>query len=651
MNDFKYLKELSKQYPNISAASAEIINLQAILNLPKGTEHFVSDLHGEYEKFSHILRNGSGAIRGKIDDQFGNILSIKEKKNLASVIYYPEQKMDLMEEELSEEELDSWYRTTLIRLILMAKLAASKYTRSKVRKAMPPVFAYIMEELITEHGMLDKDEYFDQIIETVLKTGQVRELIAALGHLIQRLTIDHLHVIGDIYDRGPGAHRIMYCLMDYHSLDIQWGNHDILWMGAASGHGACIANVVRISARYNNLDTLENGYGINLIPLARFALDCYKDDPCELFTISGDVQEEDVRELDLNKKMHKAIAVIQFKLEGRLIRRRPDFGMEERLLLDKINYEKGTICMRGKEYPLKDTHFPTIDPKDPYRLTKEEEYVMEHLITSFKYCAHLQEHVRFLFSKGSMYLTYNDMVLYHGCVPLNADGSFRQVKINGKKYAGKALCDVLEHHARQGYFEQENSPKKKYGQDIMWYIWSNENSPVYGKDKMATFERYFVEDPDLKKETKDYYYQLIEEEAVLYQILEEFDADGMKGHVVNGHMPVAVKDGESPIKCKGKLFIIDGGFSKAYQKKTGIAGYTLVSNSYGIKLVAHEPFKSRDFVIREETDIHSDTVLSKKVIRRKRVGDTDNGKRIKESIKDLGCLVTAYRKGEISERI
>ena len=409
--------------------------------------------------------------------------------------------------------------------------------------------------------------------------------------------------------------------------------------------------MVRISARYNNLDTLENGYGINLIPLARFALDCYKDDPCELFTISGDVQEEDVRELDLNKKMHKAIAVIQFKLEGRLIRRRPDFGMEERLLLDKINYEKGTICMRGKEYPLKDTHFPTIDPKDPYRLTKEEEYVMEHLITSFKYCAHLQEHVRFLFSKGSMYLTYNDMVLYHGCVPLNADGSFRQVKINGKKYAGKALCDVLEHHARQGYFEQENSPKKKYGQDIMWYIWSNENSPVYGKDKMATFERYFVEDPDLKKETKDYYYQLIEEEAVLYQILEEFDADGMKGHVVNGHMPVAVKDGESPIKCKGKLFIIDGGFSKAYQKKTGIAGYTLVSNSYGIKLVAHEPFKSRDFVIREETDIHSDTVLSKKVIRRKRVGDTDNGKRIKESIKDLGCLVTAYRKGEISERI
>ena len=651
MNDFKYLKELSKQYPNISAASAEIINLQAILNLPKGTEHFVSDLHGEYEKFSHILRNGSGAIRGKIDDQFGNILSIKEKKNLASVIYYPEQKMDLMEEELSEEELDSWYRTTLIRLILMAKLAASKYTRSKVRKAMPPVFAYIMEELITEHGMLDKDEYFDQIIETVLMTGQVRELIAALGHLIQRLTIDHLHVIGDIYDRGPGAHRIMDCLMDYHSLDIQWGNHDILWMGAASGHGACIANVVRISARYNNLDTLENGYGINLIPLARFALDCYKDDPCELFTISGDVQEEDVRELDLNKKMHKAIAVIQFKLEGRLIRRRPDFGMEERLLLDKINYEKGTICMRGKEYPLKDTHFPTIDPKDPYRLTKEEEYVMEHLITSFKYCAHLQEHVRFLFSKGSMYLTYNDMVLYHGCVPLNADGSFRQVKINGKKYAGKALCDVLEHHARQGYFEQENSPKKKYGQDIMWYIWSNENSPVYGKDKMATFERYFVEDPDLKKETKDYYYQLIEEEAVLYQILEEFDADGMKGHVVNGHMPVAVKDGESPIKCKGKLFIIDGGFSKAYQKKTGIAGYTLVSNSYGIKLVAHEPFKSRDFVIREETDIHSDTVLSKKVIRRKRVGDTDNGKRIKESIKDLGCLVTAYRKGEISERI
>ncbi|MDD3746833.1 MAG: fructose-1,6-bisphosphatase [Anaerostipes sp.] len=651
MNQMKYLRELSQRYPSIASASTEIINLQAILNLPKGTEHYVSDLHGEYEKFSHIVRNGSGAIKDKIDDQFGNTLTLSQKKNLAAVIYYPEQKMDLMEEELEGEELEEWYRLTMIRLITIAKLTSTKYTRSKVRKAMEPEFAYIMEELITEHGMIDKEQYFNQIIETIISIKRVRAFIAALGHLIQKLTIDQLHVIGDIYDRGPGAHRIMDCLMTYHNVDIQWGNHDILWMGAAAGNPASIANVVRICARYNNLDTLENGYGINMIPLARFAYDTYRKDPCVLFTMSGEIQEEDIREEDLNKKMHKAIAIIQFKLEGQLIQRRPDFDMDGRLLLDKINYETGTINIDGTEYTLLDHNFPTIDPENPYELTKEEEYVVEHLVTAFKYCAALQEHVRFLFAKGSMYLTCNNMVMYHGCVPLNRDGSFRSVSVKGKKYSGKALYDVLEHYVRLGYFGSKEDENYKFGQDIMWFIWSNENSPVYGKDKMATFERYFLDEKELKIETKDYYYRLIENEAVLVQILEEFGADGNKGHIVNGHMPVAVKNGESPMRCGGKLFIIDGGFSKAYQEKTGIAGYTLVSNSYGIKLVAHKPFESRDYAIRHETDIHSDTVLEKKVIRRKQVGDTDIGKQIRERIEDLKELLCAYQDGEIAEHV
>ncbi len=650
MTDPHYLRLLAREYPNADAAASEIINLNAILCLPKGTEYFFSDLHGESEAFGYLLNSASGITRDKIEWLFQKSVSLREREELANLVYAPEQV--LSQKDTGDDSYCEWCEITIYRLVQVCKTVASKYTRSKVRKKMPETFAYVIDELLHADTEDTKEQYYGEIIHSITRTGMAEKFIITISRLIRQCSIDMLHIIGDIFDRGPHADLVMDELMGFHDVDIEWGNHDVSWMGAATGNLALVANVVRLGISYNNFDLLEDGYGISLRPLSLFAEQTYANSDVSRFLPRAQPGCEDSQEdLWRTARMHKAIAVIQFKLEGRLIRRRPDFGMEERLLLDKINYEKGTICMRGKEYPLKDTHFPTIDPKDPYRLTKEEEYVMEHLITSFKYCAHLQEHVRFLFSKGSMYLTYNDMVLYHGCVPLNADGSFRQVKINGKKYAGKALCDVLEHHARQGYFEQENSPKKKYGQDIMWYIWSNENSPVYGKDKMATFERYFVEDPDLKKETKDYYYQLIEEEAVLYQILEEFDADGMKGHVVNGHMPVAVKDGESPIKCKGKLFIIDGGFSKAYQKKTGIAGYTLVSNSYGIKLVAHEPFKSRDFVIREETDIHSDTVLSKKVIRRKRVGDTDNGKRIKESIKDLGCLVTAYRKGEISERI
>lgn len=651
MDQMKYLKELAVRYPNVAAASTEIINLQAILHLPKGTEHYVSDVHGEYEKFSHIIRNGSGAIRSRIEDEFGNTLTTKQKKNLASVIYYPEQKMDLMEEELPKNFLLEWQHDTMVRLVHVARSVGNKYTRSKVRKAMSPEFAYVMEELMVEHRRADKKRYVEQILETIITTGRVRQFIAAMAHLIQDLAIDHLHVIGDIYDRGSGPHRIMDCIMKTANVDIQWGNHDILWMGAASGHRACICNVVRICARYNNLDVLENGYGINLIPLARFALECYKDDECELFHASGEVDESNIREEELNKKMHKAIAIMQFKVEGQLIKRRPDFLMDQRLLLDKIDYEKGTITLDGKEYELKDKNFPTIDPNDPYKLTKEEEYVMEHLVTVFKYCAYLQEHIRFLFAKGHLYKVFNGMLLYHGCVPLNEDGTFREVEIEGRKYAGKELYDVLEHLARQGYYEEKDMKSRKYGQDIMWFIWSNENSPVYGKAKMATFERYFLDDADLKKEKKDYYYQWYENEAVINQILEEFGLDTSTGKIVNGHMPVAVKKGESPIKCGGKLFVIDGGFSKAYQKTTGIAGYTLVSNSYGLKLVAHEPFVSRTTAIREETDIHSDTIVINKVTKRKCVMDTDNGKALQEKVADLEQLLWAYQKGLITERI
>ena len=559
--------------------------------------------------------------------------------------------MDLMEEELPKNFLLEWQHDTMVRLVHVARSVGNKYTRSKVRKAMSPEFAYVMEELMVEHRRADKKRYVEQILETIITTGRVRQFIAAMAHLIQDLTIDHLHVIGDIYDRGSGPHRIMDCIMKTANVDIQWGNHDILWMGAASGHRACICNVVRICARYNNLDVLENGYGINLIPLARFALECYKDDECELFHASGEVDESNIREEELNKKMHKAIAIMQFKVEGQLIKRRPDFLMDQRLLLDKIDYEKGTITLDGKEYELKDKNFPTIDPNDPYKLTKEEEYVMEHLVTVFKYCAYLQEHIRFLFAKGHLYKVFNGMLLYHGCVPLNEDGTFREVEIEGRKYAGKELYDVLEHLARQGYYEEKDMKSRKYGQDIMWFIWSNENSPVYGKAKMATFERYFLDDADLKKEKKDYYYQWYENEAVINQILEEFGLDTSTGKIVNGHMPVAVKKGESPIKCGGKLFVIDGGFSKAYQKTTGIAGYTLVSNSYGLKLVAHEPFVSRTTAIREETDIHSDTIVINKVTKRKCVMDTDNGKALQEKVADLEQLLWAYQKGLITERI
>lgn len=645
----KYLKSMSNQYKNIAEASTEIINLSSILNLPKGTEHFMSDIHGEYEQFKHVLKNGSGAIRQKIDDVYGNALSQKDKRSLAALIYYPEEKLEMFTK--SEEYLEDWYKITLHRLICVSAKAACKYTRSKVRKALPKDFAYIIEELIYEKEEInDKEGYYNEIIATIIRIGRANEFISALCKLIQRLVIDHLHIIGDIYDRGTGAHIIMDTLMNYHSVDIQWGNHDIVWMGAASGHLACIANVIRLSARYGNLDTLEEGYGINLIPLAAFALNVYKNDECSIFDIHYDETRYNQRELELDRRMQKAIAIIQFKLEGQLIKNRPEFDMDNRLMLDKIDYERGVIVLSDVEYTLTDTNFPTIDPKNPYALSKEEEIVMDRLRHAFLNCEKLQRHVRFLFTHGSLYLVYNSNLLYHGCVPLNEDGSCRKVKIGSKVYEGKALYDVLEQNIRNGYYFGSQEKENLFGQDIMWFVWSNEDSPVYGKEKMATFERYFIADKALQEEKKDIYYQLIDKEEVANRILLSFGLDPEEGHIINGHMPVQIKKGESPIKCGGKVLIIDGGFSKAYHTTTGIAGYTLVYNSYGLRLVSHEPFTSTEEVIENETDIHSDTVLVERVAKRKKVADTDSGKVIEEKIEELELLLRAYRQGAIRER-
>ena len=483
----KVLRILSQQYKNSAAASTEIINLQSILNLPKGTEHFLTDIHGEYEQFNHVLKNGSGSVRRKIDEEFGNSISNKDKKSLATLIYYPESKLEIVEKE--EDNLEDWYKISLHRLVQITKRVSSKYTRSKVRKALPKDFAYVIEELITEKEEIqDKEAYYNEIIHTIIRIGRAPQFIIALSHLIQRLVIDHLHIVGDIYDRGPGPHIIMDTLCDYHSVDVQWGNHDIVWMGAASGSLACIANVVRLSAHYGNLATLEDGYGINLLPLATFALDTYADTNCDAFTIKFNT-DYNTKDLSLDTKMHKAIAMIQFKLEGQLIQRHPEFGMDDRMLLHRIDYEKKTITIDGREYPMLDTDFPTVNPEKPYELTEEETKVMVRLQQAFMKCEKLQRHVRFLFGKGGLYKIYNGNLLYHGCVPLNEDGSFAKVQVCGKEYSGKALYDVLEYHARRGYYSKDNK-ERAIGQDIMWYIWCGPGSPVYGKEKMTTLTSY-----------------------------------------------------------------------------------------------------------------------------------------------------------------
>lgn len=647
-NQMKFLRILSKQFPTSAAASTEIINLQAILNLPKSTEHFLTDIHGEYEQFNHVLKNGSGAVRKKIDDEFGNTLSERDKKSLATLIYYPKEKLELVLQ--TEDNIEDWYKITLHRLVQITKRVASKYTRSKVRKALPNDFAYIIEELITEKEEIqDKEAYYNEIIHTIIQIGSAPDFIISLSQLVQRLVIDHLHIVGDIYDRGPGPHIIMDTLKRYHSVDIQWGNHDIVWMGAAAGSLACIANVVRMSARYGNLDTLEEGYGINLIPLATFAMEKYHSVDCNSFAIKYNT-DYNTKDLSLDMKMHKAISIMQFKLEGQIIMRRPEFAMDNRMLLDKIDYENRTVTIEGNTYPMNDVDFPTVDPAHPYELTPEEAEVMDRLRQAFERSDKLQSHVRFLFAKGGLYKVYNGNLLYHGCVPMDENGDFVKANIFGKEYCGKELYDVLDNYARKAYYSKQDMSEKRKGQDIIWYIWTGPNSPVFGKDKMTTFERYFVDEKETHVEKKNSYYSLYEREDILNKIIEEFGLDPKKAHIINGHVPVELKKGQTPIKCNGKLLIIDGGFSKAYQGKTGIAGYTLVSNSYGMRLVAHETFESTEAAIKKESDIFSDMITVETYPHRLRVADTDIGIQLRESITQLEYLLKAYRDGLLVEK-
>ena len=643
-----YLEQLAELYPTIGRASTEIINLQSILYLPKGTEHFLSDIHGEFRAFSHVLRNGSGAVRKKIDDVFGHTLSTADKMSLATLIYYPQKKIELVKQQ--EEDMENWYKITLYRLIEVCKTVSSKYTRSKVRKALPEDYAYVIEELITEkQEVLNKEAYYEAIVNTIVELGQTDNFIVALAELIQRLVIDHLHILGDIYDRGPSPDLIMDRLEKYHSFDIQWGNHDMVWMGAATGQLACIAAVIRTSIRYGNLDLIEDGYGINMVPLATFAMDAYKDDPCERFVLKNSTDEErSKKETEMNRKMHKAIAIIRFKLEGQLVQKWPDFGMQNRCLLHKINYEKKTVEIDGQEYPMLDTYFPTINPENPYELTPEETEVMARLRTSFVHCEKLQRHVRLMLKRGSMYKIYNGNLLYHGCVPMNEDGSFAKVNIYGKYYSGKELYDVLESYVRKAFFSLDKEEREK-GQDMMWYIWTAPNSPLYGRSKMATFERYFLEDKKMHHESKNAYYHLFDKPETADKILHEFGLKDGRVHIINGHVPVERMAGESPVKCNGKLILIDGGFSKTYRRKTGIAGYTLTYNSYGLTLSAHEPFDFSDSAVRDELDIVSHQEAVEYADRRILVGDTDYGQRMMSRIEELKELIRAYQSGEIAE--
>ncbi|MDO9511873.1 MAG: fructose-1,6-bisphosphatase [Bacteroidales bacterium] len=646
--EFRYLKLLADRFPNIQSASAEIINAEAILTLPKGTEHFLTDIHGEYETFSHFLRNASGVVRRKIDDVFGNRIRESEKRRLATLIYYPDQKLELLlKEEKYPEEL---YSIALQRLVEVARSASTKYTRSKVRKALPPDFAYIIDELLNESAV-GRKEYFNGIIQTIINIKRAKEFIIALCHFIQRMLIDRLHIIGDIYDRGPAADRVMDALLNYHSVDIQWGNHDIIWMGAAAGSPLLIATVLRISARYDNLDTIEDAYGINLMPLATFALQHYQDDPCTKF-IPRTVFEEEKETFDtrLIKQMHKAISIIQFKLEAQAVLRNPDFNMNDRTILDKINFQEGTIQLYDKKWELNDTHFPTISPDDPFSLSEAEKDMMERLVSSFLNSRRLQKHIEFLYAKGSMFLTYNGNLMYHGCIPLDTDGSFSDMKVGGKTYAGRNLLEQYERIARRAYLNRHTGDKNQIDADWMWYLWCGSNSPLFGKRRMTTFERYFINDKASHDEPRNAYYKLRENEGVINNILLEFDLEPKSSHIINGHTPVKVIKGESPVRANGRLLVIDGGMSSPYQKVTGIAGYTLIYNSFSLVLAQHAPFESRQQAIEKEVDIITQRQILEEQRNRIRVGDTDIGKEIMKQINDLKALLDAYRSGIIKEK-
>ena len=643
MSELKYLELLSKNFRNIAETSTEIINLEAILNLPKGTEHFLSDIHGEYEAFTHVLRNGSGSIRQKIEDIFGETLDEAEKKELATLIYYPEAKYDL--EEKKNKNIEEWSRKNIYRLVKVCKHASTKYTRSKVRKAMPKDFEYIIQELLYERNEEEnKRDYVDAIIDTIISIKYTKDFMKAMGELIRRLAIDRLHVVGDIYDRGPAPHLIMDCLQEYHNVDIQWGNHDLLWIGAGIGNKACIANVIRICSRYNNHDILEEAYGINLLPLATFAMKHYGKDPCKSF------RPKEGLDNDLIAQMHKAISIIQFKVEGIFSERNPQFEMEGKELLKNINYHKGTVTIGGKEYQLNDTHFPTVNPNNPLELTKEEVVLLNKLKHSFMNSEKLQRHLKFLLNKGSMYLKCNSNLLYHGCIPLDNEGELVEVNIDGINYKGKSYFDKIEAIIRESFFNRENNEKDKRNRDFVWYLWCGKNSPLFGKDVMRTFERYFIDDKKIHKENKNPYYAFINEKETCVMILREFGLNPENSHIINGHVPVKVKEGESPVKADGKLFMIDGGFSKAYRKTTGIAGYTLVYNSYGIKIISLAPFESQEKAIKEGADILSSTVVFDEIREITKVKDTDIGKELQKQIDDLKKLLISYKTGLIKQK-
>lgn len=649
-NDMRYLQLLSQSFPTIADASTEIINLQAILNLPKGTEHFLADLHGEYNSFRHVLKNASGNIKRKVNEIFGNELRESEKKELCTLIYYPEEKLELVK--ASEPELPDWYHITIHQLVRVCRDVSSKYTRSKVRKSLPEDFSYIIEELLHERtDDVDKAAYVKVIISTIISTGRADDFIIAIAHVIQRLAIDCLHVLGDVYDRGPGAHLIMDLLATYHNWDLQWGNHDILWMGACAGNDACICNVVRLSLRYANLTTLEEGYGINLVPLATFAVEHYGDDPCEEFIPkTGDGSGMDGKTRLLTAQMHKAITVLQFKVEGAVIRRHPEWNMDGRLLLGNIDYARGVCNIDGRDYEMKSCRFPTVSPDDPYRLTPEEENLMARLRHSFTVNEKLHKHIRVMLSHGSLYTVVNDNLLFHASVPLNADGTLKEVELyGGMKFCGRELMNRVDRVVRSAFQPDTEPQDKAFAIDYFLYLWCGRDSVLFDKSKMATFERYFLADKETYKEDKGNYFKLRDDGAVCDRILDAFGVCGTNRHIINGHVPVHAASGENPVKADGKLMVIDGGFSQAYHKETGIAGYTLVYHSRGFQLVQHEPFTGTEDAILRGSDIKSTTQIVEMSAHRMLVADTDIGRELKAQIADLEKLLYAYRHGFVKE--
>ena len=647
-DDLRYLELLSHSYPTIADASTEIINLEAILNLPKPTEHFISDPHGESDAFNHVLRNASGYVKRKVNELFGDQLDESDKRELCTLIYYPEQKLQLLK--LEKRDMHDFYRTSLVRLISVCREVSSKYTRSKIRKELPKDFEYIIEELLHEsysgYGE-KKHKYYQMIVESIIDTGRADAFITEISKLIQRLAIDRLHLLGDIYDRGPGADKIMDTLCDYKHFDIVWGNHDIEWMGACAGNRACICNVLRLCMRYGNLSTLEDGYGINLLPLATFAMDTYRDDPCTEFEVrdllkDGSLDEQTMRMLT---QMHKAITIIQLKEEARIIDRRPSFGMTDRKLLDAIDLETGTVQIGNKTYTLKDSHFPTLMPDNPSKLTKEEERLMTKIEHSFRASEKLRRHIDCLLSRGGMYRVCNSNLMFHGSVPLDKDGQLKEVEVEGKQYKGKELMRKIERVVRNAFNSEVSSDRRRFSVDYLWYLWCGKDSPLFDKDKMATFERYFVADSKTHKEKKGYYYEYNNDEATIDMILDDFEVEGTHRHIINGHVPVKTTRGETPVKANGKLLVIDGGFSKAYQPETGIAGYTLIFHSRGLELMQHQPFRSAEEAVKRGDDIKSSVQIVEMSEHRMYVKDTDKGKVLQSKVENLKKLLYAYRNG------